>query len=127
MEIEQEDSTPGEPAEGSTNAPISTRNITSEIAVQSGRTIILGGLIKESNDRNSSGLPFLSRIPVLGGLFGSQKRSTDRTELLVMITPRVIASPVDAKQITEDYIQQFRALEPLKSLRAVPGDASTSE
>ncbi len=127
MEIEQEDSTPGEPAEGSTNAPISTRNITSEIAVQSGQTIILGGLIKESNDRNSSGLPFLSRIPVLGGLFGSQKRSTDRTELLVMITPRVIASPVDAKQITEDYIQQFRALEPLKSLRAVPGDASTSE
>lgn len=115
MEIEQEDSTPGTPAEGSTNAPISTRNITSEIAVQSGQTIILGGLIKESNKNGSGGVPFLSRIPVLGGLFGSQSRSTDRTELLVMITPRVIASPVDAKQITEDYIQQFRALEPLRT------------
>ena len=115
MEIEQEDSTPGTPAEGSTNAPISTRNITSEIAVQSGQTIILGGLIKESNKNGSGGVPFLSRIPVLGGLFGSQSRSSDRTELLVMITPRVIASPVDAKQITDDYIQQFRALEPLRA------------
>lgn len=115
MEIEQEDSTPGTPAEGSTNAPISTRNITSEIAVQSGQTIILGGLIKESNKKGSGGVPFLSRIPLLGGLFGSQSRSSDRTELLVMITPRVIASPVDAKRITDDYIQQFRALEPLRA------------
>ena len=83
--------------------------------MQSGQTIILGGLIKESNKNGSGGVPFLSRIPVLGGLFGSQSRSSDRTELLVMITPRVIASPVDAKQITDDYIQQFRALEPLRA------------
>lgn len=113
MEIEQEDSQPGAATEGG-NRQISTRNISSEVAVQSGQTIILGGLIQQTDARGSNGVPFLSRIPVIGGLFGSQTRTDTRNELLVMITPRVITSGEEARQVTEEYQRQFRGLAPLR-------------
>jgi general secretion pathway protein D len=120
MEIEQEDSQPGAATEGG-NRQISTRNISSEVAVQSGQTIILGGLIQQTDARGSNGVPFLSRIPVIGGLFGSQTRTDTRNELLVMITPRVITSGEEARQVTEEYQRQFRGLAPLRvTTDAVP-------
>lgn len=117
MEIEQEDSQPGAATEGG-NRQISTRNISSEVAVQSGQTIILGGLIQQTDARGSNGVPFLSKIPVIGGLFGSQTRTDTRNELLVMITPRVITSGDDARRVTEDYKRQFRGLAPLQGVDA---------
>jgi general secretion pathway protein D len=120
MEIEQEDSQPGATVGDTGNREISTRNISSEIAVQSGQTIILGGLIRQTDSRGSGGLPFLNRIPVLGGLFGSQTRRDERTELLVMITPRVITSQDEATQVTQDYMRQFRGLSPLRVINETP-------
>lgn len=114
MEVQQEDSQPGASVGEGGNREISTRNISSEIAVQSGETIILGGLIQQTDGKSSSGLPFLSRIPVLGGLFGNQKRDDLRTELLVMITPRVVSNADEARRLTDDYIRQFRGLQPLR-------------
>lgn len=122
MEIQQEDSQPGAAAGEGGNREISTRNISSEVAVQSGETIILGGLIQQTDGKSSSGLPFLSRIPVLGGLFGNQTRDDLRTELLVMITPRVVTNADDARRLTNDYIRQFRGLQPMRVINETPAD-----
>ena len=113
LEIDQEDSTP-ESAPAGQNPPINKSSIKTEVAVQSGETVLLGGLIKQRDGNTSAGLPGLSRIPIVGGLFGSKTRSTDRQELLVLITPRVIRDSTDARRITEDYRAKLRGIEPLR-------------
>ncbi|HET6604082.1 MAG TPA: type II secretion system secretin GspD [Xanthomonadaceae bacterium] len=115
MEIQQTDSTPGAPgSEVGGNLPVDQRTITTEVAVQSGQTVLLGGLIKQTNRSGKGGVPFLSRIPVLGGLFGSQNQSSERQELLVVIKPTVIRNSSEARRITEEYRDRFRGLAPLR-------------
>jgi len=114
LEIDQEDSTAGDPPAGGGNPPISQSKIATEIAVQSGETVLLGGLIKQSDAKGSAGVPGLSRIPLLGGLFGGQNQRSDRQELLVLITPRVISNVDEARAITEEYKRQFRAIQPIE-------------
>ncbi len=58
--------------------------------MQDNETIALGGLIKDTKTRGSSGLPYLSEIPVLGGLFGTKSNKVNRTELIVLITPQFV-------------------------------------
>lgn len=118
LEIDQEDSSAGAIPEGGGNPPISQSAIQTEIAVQSGETVLLGGLIKQTESKGSSGVPGLSRLPVVGGLFGSKSRNVARQELLVLITPKVIAGPQDTRAITEEYKRQFRALTPLREAAA---------
>ncbi|MDW8478931.1 MAG: type II secretion system secretin GspD [Xanthomonadales bacterium] len=114
MEIKQEDSTPEETPDPTGNVPVSRRSIETEVAVQSGQTVLLGGLIKQTEGQARAGAPGLSRIPVLGGIFGRQSRTADRQELLVMITPTVIGSVEDAEQLTDEYRRRFVGLEPLR-------------
>lgn len=115
MEIDQTDSVPGAPNTAvSGNVAVNQRKIKTEVAVQSGQTVLLGGLIKQTNERLSSGVPGLSRIPILGGLFGSKSRNVARQELLVMLTPVVIRNGDDARRLTDEYSRQFQALEPLR-------------
>lgn len=116
MEVSQEDSTPGAADEAvGDNVSVNQRIIQSEIAVQSGQTVVLGGLIKQTDTVGKAGVPGLSRIPVIGGLFGSQSRSSGRQELLVLITPRVLQSAQDARDLTDEYKRKFRGLEPLRT------------
>lgn len=118
MEIEQEDSSPDFSRVSNGNPSVNNKTLSTEVAVQSGQTIVLGGLISETTGNSKSGLPFLSRIPVLGALFGQHSRKSDRRELLVLITPRVVASSDDARRVTEDYKRQFRGLAPLQGVDA---------
>ena len=60
--------------------------------------MVMGGLINEDKENTSAGLPFLSRIPVIGGLFGSQTLTKKRTELVMFITPRVVDTEMDLKK-----------------------------
>jgi general secretion pathway protein D len=92
---------------------INTRQISSTVAIQSGETIVLGGLIKDDQNRTVSGLPFLSRLPIVGALFSTRSRSLDRTELLVLLTPHVIRGPEDARAITEELRRRLRSMAPL--------------
>jgi general secretion pathway protein D len=92
---------------------ISTRQISSTVAVQSGETIVLGGLIQDNQNRSVSGLPFLARLPIVGALFGTRGRSLNRTELLVLLTPRVIRGPEDARAITGELRRRLRSIAPL--------------
>ena len=95
------------------NYTITNRALSTEVAVQSGQTVLLGGLIQQTDTINDNGVPFLSRIPVLGRLFGTTDRSRDRTELIVLITPRIIRNPEDARRVTDEYQTQFESLRPI--------------
>jgi general secretion pathway protein D len=97
------------------NRTISKRELATQVAVQSGQTVLLGGLIQQDEGNTDTGIPGLNRIPVLGRLFGSTNRSRNRTELIVLITPRVIRGGADAKQITDDYQEKFESLAPLRA------------
>ena len=86
------------------------RQIASKVAVRSGETIVLGGLIKSKHTQGSAGLPVLSSIPLLGGLFGNQSREDERTELLVIITPRVLRSDEDARAVSRELRDRMKGL-----------------
>ena len=115
LEVSQEVSKPGVTNSPSGNPPINTRNLDTSIAVQSGDTILLGGLISEDDQTSEDGVPGLSRIPVLGKLFGSTKTENQRTELIVLITPQVMSNSEEARAITEEYRRQFKSLAPLRA------------
>ncbi|MCX6589104.1 MAG: type II secretion system secretin GspD [Acidobacteria bacterium] len=99
MLINQEVSAPIAPAAGSINSPsFSKRTLNTQVTVEDGDTIAIGGIINETNTQSSAGIPVLHRIPILGWGFGSKSFSRERTELIVFMTPRVI---YDTKEITE--------------------------
>jgi general secretion pathway protein D len=115
LDLVQEISTPGSlaSADQNGNVRIDTRRLKTEAAIQSGDTIMLAGLISDGVDRGSSGVPGLSRIPVIGGLFGTQRSGTNREEVIVLLTPTIIRNPLEARDLTDEYGRRFRALEPL--------------
>ncbi len=120
MEITQEVSSPSPDAPSSPtvggNVSVDNRKLHTEVAVQNGETVVLAGLIKTEDSKGSSGFPGLSRIPLIGGLFGSQNTSTNRVEVLVLITPTVVRDPGDARKLTDEYGKRFKALEPLRKI-----------
>jgi general secretion pathway protein D len=114
MEISQEVSNAIATTSSGIDSPtIQNRSAESSVTIQSGDTLILGGLISEEKSRSSEGLPLLSRIPLLGGLFGTEDRSDNRTELIVLITPKVIENGQQAKEITNEYRSRLSGLQGL--------------
>ena len=99
------------------------RQIGSMVAVRSGETLVLGGLIRDNNTDGSSGVPLVHEIPVLGALFGTKRNSGNRTELLVVITPRVARSDEDARAISRelrDRMQGLSTMQPTTAADASP-------
>ncbi|HVX41706.1 MAG TPA: secretin N-terminal domain-containing protein [Gemmatimonadaceae bacterium] len=95
------------------NAPvISTRSIRTDLLAQDGQTIVLGGLTDREHQVQSEGIPILSRIPLLGGFFGRQARTTTETELFVFLTPRVIRSDADAERISAPMRDRAQKVKP---------------
>lgn len=118
MDIVQEVSKPlGNPDENG-NVRIDTNKVRTTAMVPSGETIMLAGLITDGASKTSTGIPGLSRIPVLGGLFGQQGTSTQRDELIVLITPTVVRNPQEARELTDEYGRRFRALDPIYNPKA---------
>ena len=93
------------------------RQIISKVAVRSGETLVLGGLIRDNDGSGNRGLPLLSEIPVLGGLFGAQSRNISRTELLVVITPRVVRSDLDARDVGAELRERMKSFQGHDMLR----------
>lgn len=103
MEIEQQSDAAIPTTTSSLNAPtIRKREITSTLAVQNGDTIVLGGLIQERRDGGVSGIPILKDLPLIGPLFGTTTKNLNRTELIVLLTPRVIENRMDARESTRE-------------------------
>ncbi|WP_184407410.1 type II secretion system secretin GspD [Xanthomonas sp. 3075] len=125
LDIVQEVSSPGDRPTACTsatatvnaaacNVDINTRRVKTEAAVQSGDTIMLAGLIDDNSSDGSAGLPFLSKLPVVGALFGRKTQNNTRREVIVLITPSIVRNPQEARNLTDEYGQKFKAMEPLK-------------
>ena len=91
------------------------RQVSSKVAVRSGEAIVLGGLIKDTDSNSKTGVPILSQIPLVGSLFGVHGNTNDRTELLVILSPRVVRSDIDIREVSDELRDR------MKGLRAVNG------
>jgi general secretion pathway protein D len=95
------------------NAPvISTRSIRTDLLARDSQTIVLGGLTDRQRDVESQGIPILSSIPFIGGLFGRHSRNTTETELFIFLTPRVIRTDEDAARLTDPLRRRAGKVEP---------------
>jgi general secretion pathway protein D len=92
---------------------IEQRRIQSTVTVQDGETIALGGLIRDSNSLTKTGLPLLSDIPVIGALFRQTDKSYARTELLVLLSPKVLHDANDARAATAELRSRLHSLQPV--------------
>lgn len=112
MEIEQEVSTVATTESSNLDSPtFQTRNITSSVAVRSNQAVVLGGLIQDQRSDGRSGVPGLSNLPFAGGLFSERRKDAKRTELVVILTPKVIASDQDIEAVTADFRRKVKGLE----------------
>lgn len=102
-EVESGTSTLGTPS-------IFTRDVSTEVVAESGQTIILGGLISENSNQGETKVPFFGDIPVLGQLFRSDNQSSAKTELVMLVTPRIIENRSQWDTITRDFKNQLENL-----------------
>jgi general secretion pathway protein D len=87
---------------------IQNRKVSTQVTLDDGQTVVIGGLITENRTDSDTGIPFLQDIPGVGLLFNNQTPSKTRTELLVFITPYVISNDSDSAQITEQFQRQLQ-------------------
>jgi general secretion pathway protein D len=115
LDISQEVSDVAATSTSTIDSPtINERKIASSIAVHDGQTVALGGLITTSQTDNSLGIPLLRHIPVLGSLlFNSKDKETDRTELIVLLTPRVVRDEAEAEAVTQHLKDELKTIQPL--------------
>jgi general secretion pathway protein D len=85
------------------------REIKSRVSVRSGETIVMGGLMRESDSGGRSGVPVLHELPLVGDLFGTTSEEKRRTELLVLITPRVIANDAELRAVSDEIRRRMNA------------------
>jgi len=98
------------------------RDISSRIAVRSGESVVLGGLITDNSSVVKSGVPFLMDIPVLGNLFSTNSDTTKRVELLVFITPKVVESDTELRELTREMRDRMRGITNFADLPLELGD-----
>jgi general secretion pathway protein D len=107
-------------AEVAFDAPvISTRTIQTQLLVKDGQTAVLGGLTDRQRDETRSGVPFLSGLPLVGGLFGRRVTRTTETELFVFLSPRVIRTDDDLNDASNDVGDRTKALRESVTKRAI--------
>lgn len=131
LDIQQEisDSQPSSNA-GNPNPDILRRAASTTVMVSSGDTMLMGGLFEESGGNGSSGFPLLSTIPVVGGLFGQQTWNHNRSELVMLITPRILENEEDTRQIVDELRKRLQAIErnaPSASTEMLPTRATDRE
>jgi general secretion pathway protein D len=126
LEIQQEISNVANNANATTLTPtVSQRKVKSSVSVASGQTVLLGGLITETQNRSRNGIPILEEIPLLGQLASTNDRSTQRTELIIFIEPQIIRDSVDASKVAQELRARLRgsaeiAFPPGPALRSDP-------
>lgn len=115
LEVSQEvsDVQPGANPNGLNSPTINKRSAQTMVAVQSGDTMILAGLIKDDKVAGSSGVPLLSDIPVVGALFGAKADTNNRRELIITITPRVVNDYQQARDVTAEFRRKLTGMNKL--------------
>lgn len=127
LDIEQEISNPvasKSSSSGSTNSltpTVSTRKVRSSVSVASGQTVLLAGLISDTQNRTRSGIPILDQIPGFGDVFSQNEKSIKRTELIIFIRPKIIRDGMDAHFVAEELRTKLRGtIGAIGSRRAAP-------
>jgi len=90
---------------------IDQREVSTSVSVLSGDTIVLGGLIQDGNQQGNIGIPGLRNLPLVGSLFGTTTRSSQRTELLVLITPTAVRNAAEAREATQELRKKLDGLD----------------
>ena len=109
LDVEQEVSSASATRTGVSASPtIATRKISTKLSLSDGATVLLGGLMQETTTVSNTGIPLLKDIPYAGYLFKSTSEERVRTELVVLITPYIVADEFEAVAITDAFRRQFR-------------------
>jgi general secretion pathway protein D len=109
LEIEQEISNVAPQSAGSLTPTISQRRVKSSISVVTGQTVLLAGLISETQSRGRTGIPFFDQVPLLGDAAATDNRKAiARTELIIFIRPQIIRDGVDAAAVAEELRSRMR-------------------
>ena len=105
MELTQEvsDSAGERQVAGKSYPAFTLTSVTTSLVVKHDQTIVIGGLISQTRSKGKSGIPVLSKVPLLGNLFGKETQSGKKKELVMLITPRVIVSLDDVDQVTNEF------------------------
>lgn len=112
MDIRQEVSSVDSTTTSGIDSPtVNQREIKTSVAIQSGETIVLGGLIQDNKSNSESGVPGIRKVPVIGWFFGKESETNTRTELLVLITPTAILDDSDAREATEELKGKMKGLQ----------------
>ena len=127
LEVNQEVSVPdpNSTSAANPNPTVNSRSAQTTVVVASGEAIVLGGLIREDNTRGTAGIPLLSKIPILGAAFGTQSIGRKRTELVLVITPRIVSDTAQAREVTEELRRKLPALEGILPPRRTDPPAPT--
>ncbi len=108
LDINQEVSSSVPTTSSTINSPtIQQRKISSSIAVQDGQTLAIGGLISDTRTKTRSGIPYLMDLPYVGPLFSLRNDQVDRTELIVLITPRIVHDEHEADAVSEELREKL--------------------
>ena len=112
MEISQEVSETGDGVDvGGQNFPsFRERKVNTTLTVGDKQTIFMGGLMRERKSRSNSGVPYLSRIPLIGFLFGKDSADTEKSELILLITPHVITDATTVEAVTAEFEEKVREI-----------------
>ena len=115
MIIDQQVSAPVTPSPSAAiqSPSFSNRSVSTQVTVQDGDTIAIGGIIQEKNTETSSGVPILYKLPFVGPIFGTKSTSKDRTELVIFLTPHVIYDTNQVQEATKELEDQMRRLRKL--------------
>jgi general secretion pathway protein D len=122
LEIEQEISNVSPATANSLTPTVTERKVRSSVAVASGQTVLLGGLISETDSGNKSGVPLLDQIPGLGVAFSNTGKQIQRTELIILIRPTIIRDSVDAHFVAEELRTKLRGT--IGAVRSTTPDAT---
>jgi general secretion pathway protein D len=77
------------------------------LSIKEGQTIAIGGLIRSTKDKSYQGLPILGKIPLIGYLFGKTKRTDERRELILLLTPHIITDEIQSKTVTDEFKEKI--------------------
>ncbi len=124
LDVKQEVNDIGDPEPPTGSRRINKREAETSVVLLNNQTLVMAGLIQERRGASDRGIPVLSRIPFLGFLFGFKERTVEKRELILLITPRVVGTPLDAQRITD---QMRRATPELDdAVRHAPRAPSTT-
>jgi len=112
IEVSQEVSSVAKTTTSGIDSPtIQQRKFDSSLLLKDGGTVALGGLISSNRSRGRSGVPFLQNAPVVGALFRQESKSLDRTEMIVLLTVRILRDDTSSEKVTKDLIADMHEIE----------------